>query len=444
MTGHDTATVTIEKLIPGGKGLAHEGTLATFVRGAIPGETVIVRPERSRHGFQEARIQDVLVPSPDRVAPPCPVYSRCGGCQLQHLRYEAQLEHKRAMLRETLDRLAGIPLDIPQVIPSPCPFGYRRTVRFTVFREAGRLALGYYEPGSHRPVAASHCRLVPDEMRQTIEAVDERLGQGALPLRVDAIEVRASHATGNTLLTFWTGPARPVRIDDLLQTFEGIPAVVGCMVYRVGSGRDGGVHGKYARRMGRIVRGQDWVHDRLDGLLFRISDRSFVQPNWSLAETLSRMLTRWIAPVEPRGARVLELYAGIGTLGLPLARAGALVTLVEANPWAVADAREAARINHIGRCRFRSLPAESYLEQIRPDEYDSVLMDPPRTGLSAPCLEHLIRLAPPRLVYVSCDMATLARDLKRLTQAGYRIPRLQPFDMFPQTAHLETLVELVR
>jgi 23S rRNA (uracil1939-C5)-methyltransferase len=187
---------------------------------------------------------------------------------------------------------------------------------------------------------------------------------------------------------------------------------------------------------------QDWIVDRLDGLRFRITDGSFMQANWLLAERLSRTVAAWVAP--SAGLRVLELYAGIGVLGLPLARRGALVTAVEANRWALADARYAAKMNHVGRCRFRHAKAEAFLASTAPGAYDVVLMNPPRVGLSEEALSGILTVNAPRLIYLSCDPATLARDLGRLCTGGYRVTRVQPFDLFPQTAHLETLVELVR
>jgi 23S rRNA (uracil1939-C5)-methyltransferase len=167
-----------------------------------------------------------------------------------------------------------------------------------------------------------------------------------------------------------------------------------------------------------------------------------MQANWPLLEMLSRMVIEWVAPSQ--GLRVLELYAGISVLGLPLARQGALVTEVEANRWALADARQAAKTNHIGRCRFRHQKAEECLDATEAGEYDVVLMDPPRTGLSPESLRGLLAINVPRLFYLSCDPATLARDLGKLCAGGYRVARLQAFDMFPQTAHIETLVELAR
>lgn len=435
----ETLTVTIEKLVQGGRGLArHEGEVL-FVRGVIPAETVAVIGGVRHKGFQEATVSGVLVASPDRVAPPCPVYEVCGGCQLQHIRYEAQLVQKRKILIETLMRVGKLQVDdILPVIASPNPYGYRSVVRFVVFRAGKEFALGFHREGTNQPVAAAGCLLVPQATRDVVAAVGERLaGRTKLPLRVESVEVRRSVAFGSTLLMHRTGPAKREHTDQLFELFRNVSGVVG-QVVTAGNGRQG----QRLQRWQRFVDGQDWIADRLGDLIFRISDRSFMQANWPLNEILSRTVGEWVVPA--LGLRVLELYAGIGTLGLPLARGGALVTEVEANPYALADARHAAKSNHIGRCRFRPLRAEAMLESAQAGEYDVVLVDPPRTGLSGDCVKGLLRIGVGRLLYLSCDAPTLARDLSQLCSSGYRIARMQPFDMFPQTAHLETLVELVR
>jgi len=434
----DLHTVKIEKLVQGGRGLARLDGRVLLVRGAIPGEQVTLRPGRQHKGVQEAAIEQVVAASPDRVAAPCPVYERCGGCHLQHLRYEAQLAQKAAILKETLARLGKIDVgEIPPVVPSPEPYGYRSHVRFTVFSggegqgqgQGKSLALGFYQEGSHRPVPAAGCLLMSEPMRQAAAWLEARLREAPrLSLRLETVELRWSTAFGSFLLIHHTGPASQGEAQQLFSLFTELPGLVGQVAM--------------ARNRKRWVSGQDWIADRLDDLIFRISDRSFMQSNWRLAEELARTVVRWLGPLKER--RILELYAGIGILGLPLARAGALVTEVEASPEALADCRHAAKVNHIGRCRFRALTAEAMLKEVEPDAYDLILLDPPRTGLSQDCAAELNRVKAPRLLYLSCDPATLARDLGRLRQAGYSLGRLQPFDMFPQTAHLETLVELVR
>jgi 23S rRNA (uracil1939-C5)-methyltransferase len=426
----DTLTVTIEKLVQGGRGLAHQGAQVMFVRGVLPAETVVVAVEPHHKDFQEASVQKVVVASPDRVTPPCPVYEICGRCQFQHIRYEAQLHYKAAILVETLQRVGRLQVSqVPAVIPSLQPYGYRGGVRFVVHRSGTGFALGFHKQGSQELVAAAGCLLVPDALRLLVAGVGERLAaQPKLPVRVDEVEVRQSVAFGSTVLSWRTGPAGAESVQHFCDLFQDLPDLVGQVVT--------------TRTGPRWVFGQDWIAERADDLIFRISNRSFIQANWRMNQTIARTVTEWIEPTP--GLRVLELYAGIGTLGLPLARRGALVTEVEANQHALADCRQAAKINHIGRCRFRHLLAEVALKGTMDGEYDVMLVDPPRAGLSEECIQELVRLEVPRLLYLSCDAPTLARDLGRLCGGGYKVRRLQPFDMFPQTAHLETLVELAR
>lgn len=421
--------VTVGKLVHGGWGLVRRNEQVCLVRGVIPGEVISVRDGTRRRGVQEVTVEGIVKPSPNRVAPPCPVYHMCGGCQLQHIQYDTQLRLKREILVETLARLGKVQVAVEPVIPACDPYGYRSLVRFVVFRGKAGFALGFHQAGSQAAVEASGCLLVPQAMREVLAVIQERLARlGKPPCRIVSLEVRRSVAFGSVLLSWRTGPATPAQARSWLEAYADVPAVTGQVLT--------------AAHRGRWVDRQDWIVDRLDGLRFRITDGSFMQANWLLAERLSRTVAAWVAP--SAGLRVLELYAGIGVLGLPLARRGALVTAVEANRWALADARYAAKMNHVGRCRFRHAKAEAFLASTAPGAYDVVLMNPPRVGLSEEALSGILTVNAPRLIYLSCDPATLARDLGRLCTGGYRVTRVQPFDLFPQTAHLETLVELVR
>ncbi len=427
-------TVTIEKLVQGGRGLARQNGKVLLVRGAIPAETVDITPGPSHAQYQEATVRKVHRPSPNRVEAPCPVYGQCGGCHLQHIRYETQLALKWEMLTETLSRVGGLAgITIGTVVPSPQAVGYRSTVRFVVFRQGTGLALGFHEEGSHRPVAAPGCLLVHETARPIVAAIHARLTtQRTLPVRIESLEVRCSASGGAIHLAFRVVAGNPRRAEHLFGLFADLPGVGGQTV------TDQKGH--------RWVHGDDALTEHLAGLTFRISEQSLMQVNWPLTATLSRMVGEWILgtvpQAEPSRIRVLALYAGIGTLGLPLARCGALVTLVEANKYAIADARHTAKVNHVGRVRFRHMKAEDMLVSVEPGIYDVVLMAPPRVGLTPACVRALLRSEIGRLLYVSCDSATLARDLKMLCQGGYRLLRVQPFDMVPQTAYLEIVAEL--
>ena len=433
-----TVLVQIDKLVHGGKGLTHDGSLAIFVEGVLPGESVRIQPERVKKGYAEGRLLEVVTPSPHRTDAPCPVYGQCGGCQLQHASPTAQLELKRDILAETLVRLGGlVDVAVPPLIASPDVYGYRHRARLAVVTPKGKTAsLAYHEEGSHRLVPIAACPLLAPRLNEAVAHLNRALaGSGLMAALIQEVRLGYSVATGERVIQYEAERCTRRQAEGWFERVRtGLDGLKGQVMI---AGR-----GLQQRRW---VDGETALTEQVAGLRLRCSDRSFVQANWRLNEMLVETVTDWALTGQDRAPlRVLELYAGIGNFGLPLARGGALVTLVEANPAALADARYNARVNHVGRCRFRQGSAEAILDASTPGEYDFVLMDPPRTGLSKEALTGLLRLRPRRLVYLSCDSPTLARDLRVMREAGYRVTRLQGFDMFPQTMHIETLVELAR
>jgi len=433
-----TVLVQIDKLVHGGKGLAHDGSLAIFVEGVLPGESVRIQPERVKKRYAEGRLLEVVTSSPHRTDAPCPVYGQCGGCQLQHASPTAQLELKRDILAETLVRLGGlVDLAVPPLIASPDVYGYRHRARLAVVTPKGKTAsLAYHEEGSHRLVPIAACPLLAPRLNEAVAHLNRALaGSGLMAALIQEVRLGYSVATGERVIQYEAERCTRRQAEGWFERVRtGLDGLKGQVMI---AGR-----GLQQRRW---VDGETALTEQVAGLRLRCSDRAFVQANWRLNEMLVETVTDWALTGQDRAPlRVLELYAGIGNFGLPLARGGALVTLVEANPAALADARYNARVNHVGRCRFRQGSAEAILDASTPDEYDFVLMDPPRTGLSKEALTGLLRLKPRRLVYLSCDPPTLARDLRAMREAGYRVTRLQGFDMFPQTMHIETLVELAQ
>jgi len=343
---------------------------------------------------------------------------------------------KRNILAETLARLGGLTeVDVPPLIASPEVYGYRNRARLAVVVPKGKTAsLAYHEEGSHRLVPIAACPLLAPRLNETVAHLNLALaGAGMMAAQIQEVRLGCAVSTGDLVIQYEAERCTRRQAEGWFERVRtGLAGLKGQVMI---AGR-----GLQQRRW---VDGETALSEQVAGLRLRCSDRSFVQANWRLNETLVGTVAGWaLAGQERAPLRVLELYAGIGNFGLTLARGGALVTLVEANPAALADARYNARVNHVGRCRFRQGPAETILDSSTPDEYDLVLMDPPRTGLSKEALTGLLRLKPLRLVYLSCDPPTLARDLRALREAGYRVARLQGFDMFPQTMHIETLVEL--
>ena len=434
-----TQSLTIERVVAGGWGLSRSDSMVTFVRGGLPGEVVTATPHERHPDYQFAALDEVRVASPDRVPAPCAVYEDCGGCQFQHARYEAQLQYKQDVLEETFLRIGRIEQVIfNDPVPSPFPYEYRRRVRFRVFQQHGTFHLGFVRERSHSPVRGVGCLLVSKPMGTVIEHVEGRLaGLRKLPAFLSHVEIRSSDAFGTHLILCTVPRASQDQARELLALFEGIPTVVGCVLTA------SSVAASHKRRLRRVVIGEPHLFERFQDMIIRVSDRSFMQANWAVYSMIFQTLADWVN-IGERQTRVLELYAGVGCVGLGLAKNGALVTEVEENPYAVADAKRSASQNHIGRYRLRTAKVEDFLETVAADEYDVILMDPPRTGLSRRCVESLERIRTPRLLYLSCDASSLARDLNRLCTTLYRVRRVQAFDMFPQTAHIETLVELVR
>ncbi len=433
-----TLLVQIEKLIHGGRGLAHDGAMAVFVEGVLPGEAVRVQLGRMRKGYAEGRRLEIVTPSSARTAPPCPVYGRCGGCQLQHANAAAQLELKRAILQETLARVGGLTdVAVPPLVPSPDVYGYRSRARLAVSVPArGAPSLAYFEEGSHRLVPIVQCPLLAPRLNEAVAHLTHVLaGSRAMASRLQEVRLGLSVTTGEVVLQYLAERCERAQAEAWFERVRtGFAGVKGQVM----------VAGRGARHR-RWVDGDSTLTEDACGLRLRCTDRSFVQANWQLNQALAATVTAWaLEAKQDTPLRVLELYAGIGNFGLLLARAGALVTFVEGNASALADARYNARVNHVGRCRFRSESAETFLAGGEAGEYDLVLMDPPRTGLSKEALAGLVHLKPGRILYLSCDPPTLARDLRAVQEAGYRVARLQGSDMFPQTMHIETLVELVR
>ena len=431
-----TLLIQIEKLVHGGRGLAHQEALALFVGGVLPGEQVRVQPGRVKKGYGEARLLEVVQPSPDRVAAPCPVYGRCGGCQLQHASAAAQLAIKRDILAETLARLGGLAeIHVPPVTASPEIYGYRSRARLAVaVSSRGAPSLAYFEEGSHRPVPIAECPLLAPRLNEAVAYLNQMLaGSRAAASQLQEIRLGLSVTTGEVVFQYVAEQCQRPQADAwFARVRAGFAGVKGQVM----------IAGRGAQQR-RWTEGETTLTEQVGPLRLRCSDRSFVQANWKLNEALAKTVTAWALEARTDAPlRVLELYAGIGNFGLAIAREGALVTFVEGNASALADARYNARVNHIGRCRFRSESAEAFLPGAAPGEYDLVLMDPPRTGLSKEALAGLVHLKAGRILYLSCDPPTLARDLRAMQEAGYRVTRLQGYDMFPQTMHIETLVEL--
>ena len=435
-----THLLQIEKLVAGGFGLGRLNGQVILCAGAIPGETVQAEILGRRKGVTQGKILKIQDPAESRVIPICPVVGRCGGCQLQHVYYEEQLTQKRLILEETLSRIGKISdVTISPVIPSPRPYGYRQVLRMGIGEGSDGLFLGFFESGTQQLLPVETCFLVDEEFRSVIDSV--RAGLRSLiieGMNLESVEIRWSRLDKGGLLVFRGQAQTKKQVERLMNTCSEIPNIKGWIYERV----DPSEHDSRRRvRQEPIVRGVDHLWESYGTLRLKTGFRSFMQANWAVFQLLGKTIVEWLGNL--KGQRILELYAGTGPLGLSLASQGAQVTCVEGNPFAIHDARESIRVNKIIGCRVRISSVESYLMTVQSGAYDVILLDPPRAGLNPKILDQLGVLQAAKLFYLSCDAPSLARDIKSLCEKGYEIRRIQPFDMFPQTAHLETLVELV-
>ena len=430
----------IEKLVSGGVSLARWNGQVVLCAGGIPGENVLIEILGRRKGVNQGKILKVQKSADSRVVPVCPVVGRCGGCQLQHVNYEEQLCQKRLILEDTLRRIGKISdVTISPVIPSPRPYGYRQVLRMGIGEGRDGLFLGFFESGTQQLLPVDTCFLVDEDFRSVIDGIRSGLRSLVIQgMNLESVEIRWSRLEEGCLLVFRGQTMAKENVERLFHACSEISNIKG-WIY---DGVDSSEHD--SRRRGRqepIVRGADHLWEDYGGLRLKMGFRSFMQANWDVFQLLGKTLVEWLGNL--KGKRTLELYAGTGPLGLSLAGQGAQVTCVEGNPFAIYDARESIRVNKITRCRVKISSVESYLMTVQSDAYDVILLDPPRAGLNPKILDQLGALQVPQLLYLSCDAPSLSRDIKYLCEKGYEIRRMQPFDMFPQTAHLETLVELV-
>ncbi len=386
----------------------HEGK-AVFVPGGIPGEDVRVEIVKEERRYSLGRLLEVLTPSPERVAPPCPAFGECGGCQWQHIAYDAQLRYKERIVRGQLERIAKIP-DPPvrPVIGMADPWAYRNNMQFAVDDE-GRLCL--LAAGTNRPVPVGDCRLLCPELAEVTGDLELQFPE------LRRVTLRAG-PRGERMMILETAGGEPPEMD--------VDRPLSCVVLMP----DG---------TGVSLIGHTYLHEEAGGRRLRVSAGSFFQVNTEQAGHLLRLVDEFAA-VQP-GETVLDAYGGVGTFGLALAARAGYVYIVEGNPSAVADARENAR----GVPNVTVL--EGAVEEVLPEldaSLDIAVLDPPRAGVAQGALLALSERAPRRVVYVSCDPGSLARDVRRLLDSGYRLQTVQPVDMFPQTHHIESVALITR
>jgi 23S rRNA (uracil1939-C5)-methyltransferase len=469
---NDEVTLDIVGLTQDGEGVGRVDGFALFVQGALPGERVRAKVLKVKKQYGYAKMLELLEASPDRAEAPCPIYRQCGGCQLQHMEYRAQLEWKRQHVIDSLTRIGKLRVAgggsgagdggadggvvVHPTIGMIDPWRYRNKAQVPIGMAradlddgaAGSLIGGFYARGSHRIIDMDACVIQHERndkavrvvkaigTRLGIRAYDETTGRGLLR----HVVVRTGFATGETMVCLVTNGTRIPRADELVDGIRRALPDVRSIVQNVNMRNTNVIFGDETR----VLWGSDVIYDELDGLRFAISARSFFQVNPAQTVALYRKAVEY-AGLSGRET-VIDAYCGIGTISLFLARRAGKVYGVESVPEAVEDARRNAALNGIDNASFEVGLAEEVIPRWREEGVaaDVIVVDPPRKGCDAKLLDTIVRMRPKRVVYVSCNPATLARDLAVLEAGGFRAVEAQPVDMFPHTGHVECVILMVR
>lgn len=452
MKKNDTAIVEIIDIGANGEGIGKVDGFTLFVKDAVVGDSVEVKVMKAKKSYGYARIVKILEPSPYRVEPVCSVAKQCGGCQIQEMSYDKQLEFKNSKVKNNLQRIGGLEAELLERVMEPIigmqePVAYRNKAQFPFApNKEGQVVTGFYAKGTHSIISNTDCAIgaaVNEEIleiilefmkREQVSAYDETTGRGLLR----HVLIRYGFVTKEIMVCFVINGSKFVKIDKLaaqLMQINGMTSICQSVNQKntnviMGDSYD-------------VIAGQGYITDYIGNVKYQISPLSFYQVNPVQTKELYGKALEY-AGLEGEEV-VWDLYCGIGTISLFLAQKAKQVYGVEIIPQAIDDARNNASINDMANVEFFVGKAEEVL----PREYeenkiyaDVIVVDPPRKGCEESLLATMVEMNPKRIVYVSCDSATLARDLKYLCAEGYRVEKVTAVDMFPHTVHVECVVGL--
>ena len=444
---NDRLNVYVEDLTHDGSGVAKVDGYPLFIPGALPGEEAevqVIKPMK-KYGF--AKLIKVTKTSPDRVEPPCHVFWDCGGCQLQHLSYEAQLVQKQKTVRDVMERIGKLPnVPVHPVKGMDNPWRYRNKSQIPFSERNGKVVSGFYKTRTHEIVDTDVCIIQgeeADELMATlkhelhimgIEAYDERTHRGMLRHLI----VRKARATGELMVVLVTRSKKFPQKEEAIALIKKVVPNVTSIMQNVNSQKTNVIFGNETI----LLHGKSFIVDTIGDIKFEISARSFYQVNAEQTEVLYDQALEYAQLTG--GESVIDAYCGIGSISLFLAKQAKEVYGVEIVPQAIEDAKRNAELNSIDNAHFEAGPAEviipKWYEQGK--RFDVLVVDPPRKGCDEKLLDTILKYKPKRIVYVSCNPATLARDLRILEDGGYCTKEVQPVDMFPSSSHVEAVTWL--
>ena len=430
-----------------GAGVGHYQGMAVFTPLTAPGDVARVRIVKAAKNYAYGRLEELVSPSADRMEPDCPCFAQCGGCCYRHITYEAELGIKAARVKDALTRIGGFrSLPVHPILGADSRDGYRNKALLPLGTKDGSLSMGFYAVNSHRIVDCEECRLQPEEFNRAMGAFREWAAAYGDPVydeathsgRMRRLYLRKGEMTGQILACVVVNGNGLHHESELIEALKQAVPGLSSVVINSNRERTNVALGQKCR----TIYGMDTVEDTLCGLRFKLSPLSFYQVNRTQAERLYEVAARYAGLTGQE--LLLDLYCGAGTIGLSMAGMARRLLGVEIVPQAVENARENARLNGIENAEFFCGDAGEAARMLaeRGERPDVIVLDPPRKGCSPDLVRTVAEFGPKRIVYVSCDPATLARDLKLFAELGYPPVEAAPVDMFPGTAHVETVVLL--
>lgn len=445
---NETVTIRFEDLTHEGNGVGKIEGYPLFVPYGLPGEEATVKVVKVNKNFGFGKLLEVMNPSPERVEPPCDVFYKCGGCQIQHMSYNLQLSMKQQQVKNVMRKIAHLEhVPVHPTIGMEDPWRYRNKVAIPVGEKDGELITGFYQMRSHQIIEDMDTCIVQEDLndrmveavrriagRVGIEAYDEKSHTGVLR----HIMIRTGQETKETMVVIITRtkelPHAKEFIRELTETYPNVKSII----HNINPARTNVILGEKTK----VLWGQEYIYDSIGSIRFAISAKSFYQVNPTQTKRLYEKALEYAAIGEED--TVIDAYCGIGTISLFLAQNAKKVYGVEVVPEAIEDARVNAKLNGITNTEFEVGTAEEVMPKWKEEglKPDVIVVDPPRKGCDEGLLNAMIEMGPKRIVYVSCNPSTLARDLRILEDGGYETKEVQPVDMFPQSMHIESVVWL--
>lgn len=445
---NDIIPLKIENCGLDGSGIGRYEGMAIFAPATAKGDEINAHILKVKKTFAFAKADEILNPSPDRAEAECPVFLKCGGCAFQHITYDAEAEIKENHVKECFHRIAGMSPEFEPIIRAEKVYGYRNKAQFPVEIDGDEIKIGFYANHSHRVVHCPGCALQPDEFGVILSAFEKHIKDFAITSYNEEtgkgllrhIYIRKGTKSGEIMVCpVINGNSLPGENELVSRLLEVCPAIT-CVSININKENTNVIMGKICR----TLYGKGYIEDILCGLRFRLSPLSFYQVNRDQAEKLYEKAAGYACLTGSE--TVIDLYCGTGTIGLSMAKKAGEIIGVEIIPQAIEDAKINAAANGISNARFLCGDASDAAKALENEgiKPDVVILDPPRKGCAGDVIQTVVRMNPDRIVYVSCDPATLARDCGLFASLGYKVNKVTPTDLFPKTGHVESVVLLTR